>query len=67
MAKEGDRVQLIYTNDPDTKLKGGDQGTVAFKDAMGTVHVNWDNGETLGMTRRDNFKVVTPEAQQEGA
>lgn len=49
MIARGDRVELISTNDPDTRLRPGDQGTVMSIDSMGTVHVRWDNGSTLGM------------------
>jgi hypothetical protein len=44
-----DRVVLEYTSDPHTDLVPGDRGTVTMIDALGTVHVNWDNGSNLGM------------------
>lgn len=40
----GSRVELVNMDDPYTKLKPGDQGTVNFVDDTGTVFVNWDNG-----------------------
>ena len=46
---KGTRVELVYTSDPYTKLKPGDTGEVMFVDDMGTVHINWDCGSTLGM------------------
>lgn len=45
----GTRVELISMNDPYSKLQSGDQGTVAFVDDIGTVHVNWDCGSSLGL------------------
>lgn len=45
---QGARVELIIMNDPYSKLKPGDQGTVIFVDDIGTVHINWDCGSTLG-------------------
>ena len=45
---EGTRVALVKMDDPHTKLKPGDEGTVCFVDDMGTVHINWDCGSTLG-------------------
>jgi len=36
-------------NDPYSKLKPGDQGTVSFVDDIGTVHINWDCGSSLGV------------------
>lgn len=43
------RVRLDYTSDRYTNLQPGDEGTVAMVDSIGTVHVNWDNGSTLGL------------------
>lgn len=48
-AYKGLRVRLVHTSDPFTRLKPGDIGTVSFIDALGTVHVNWDSGSTLGL------------------
>lgn len=44
---EGIRVAL-------TKMEGetipiGTKGTVRYVDDIGTIHVNWDNGSTLGV------------------
>lgn len=47
--KVGDRVRLIYMNDPYTDLRSGETGTVNFIDDMGTVFVKWDNGSALGL------------------
>ena len=45
----GCRVELVRMNDPYTKLQPGDKGTVASVDDIGTIHVNWDCGSTLGV------------------
>ena len=45
----GRRIRLVSTTDPYTNLQAGDEGTVRFADDMGTVHVHWDNGSTLGL------------------
>lgn len=47
--KKGARVELISMNDPYTKLKPGDLGTVDFVDDTGTVFVKWDSGSHLGV------------------
>ena len=52
MTVVGDRVRLVRCNDPYTRLKPGDEGTVSFIDDMGTVFVNWDSGSSLGLVRR---------------
>ena len=45
----GTRVILIRMSDPYTNLRQGDRGTVTMVDEIGTVHVNWDRGSTLGV------------------
>ena len=45
----GTRVRLIHMSDPYTNLCQGDRGTVTMVDDIGTVHVNWDHGSTLGI------------------
>jgi hypothetical protein len=45
----GTRVRLVHMDDPYTKLTSGATGTVSFVDDIGTVHVNWDCGGSLGV------------------
>ena len=45
----GTRVELISMDDPYTKLKEGDKGTVTGVDDAGQIMVNWDNGEGLSL------------------
>ena len=45
----GTRVMLIRMNDPYTKLQPGTKGTVTGVDDIGTIHVNWDSGSSLGV------------------
>ena len=47
--KPGTRVELIRMDDPYTKLKPGDKGTVTYLDDAGTAHVAWDCGSCLGV------------------
>lgn len=59
--KPGTRVRLGWMNDPYTKLKPGEMGTVSAVDDIGTIHVNWDCGSTLGLVfGEDCFSVVKP-------
>lgn len=47
---EGCRVELVKMDDPYSKrLYPGARGTVVYVDDMGTVHVNWDCGSSLGL------------------
>lgn len=44
----GGRVELVYTSDPDTRLRPGDRGTV--KRQIGdVVYIAWDSGSGLAM------------------
>lgn len=47
-AAVGDRVELVFTDDPYTRLKPGDQGTVlsVYGDV---IAVAWDSGSTLAL------------------
>lgn len=45
----GTRVVLIQMDDPYSKLLPGDKGTVRCVDDIGTIHVNWDRGSSLGI------------------
>ncbi len=43
------RVELVSMNDPYTKLRPGDKGTVTCVDDTATVFVRWDCGSGLGV------------------
>ena len=45
---KGTRLQLISMND-DNAVESGTKGTVVCVDDMGTIHMKWDNGRTLGL------------------
>ena len=45
----GTRIELISMEDPYAPITAGTQGTVVCVDDMGTIHMQWDNGRTLGI------------------
>ena len=45
----GTRVQLVHMDDPFSRLPFGCQGTVTAVDDIGTIHVAWDCGSSLGI------------------
>ena len=45
----GCRVQLDFMEDPYSKIPTGTQGTVRVVDDIGTIHVDWDCGSSLGI------------------
>ena len=57
---EGTRVELIRMSDPyRADLVPGCRGTVRFVDDMGTIHVSWDIGSSLGVVYgEDACKVI---------
>ena len=63
MISEGhDRVELVHSTDPYTHLKPGIRGTVILVDSMGTIHVRWDDGSTLGLVPgEDRWMVINDE------
>jgi Domain of unknown function (DUF4314) len=45
----GSRVELISSSDEYSRLRPGAKGWVSMIDALGTVHVKWDDGSSLGL------------------
>ena len=63
----GTRVELTHMNDSwNTRLTEGCRGTVVAVDDIGTIHVAWDCGSSLGVVYgEDSCKVVT-DGEREG-
>ena len=57
----GARVELLHMDAPyNTKLFPGARGTVKCVDDMGTIHVRWDCGSSLGVAYgEDSCKVIS--------
>ncbi len=66
----GRRIKLIYSDDPYTKLKKGDLGTIKWErydDLWGddSISVNWDSGSTLSLiSGRDRYSIL-PEGEED--
>jgi len=59
---EGTRVELVSMDDPYTKLKPGEKGTVTHIDDTGTIFCRWDSGSGLGLVYGvDQFRKIEPE------
>ena len=59
MYPKGTRIELIHMDDPYNPIEPGTKGTVEYVDDMGTIHMKWDNGRTLGLVAgEDSFKVI---------
>lgn len=60
MYPAGTRVELVEMEDPYRRLPQGLKGTVKAVDDIGTVHINWDNGCTLGAVYGvDQIRIIT--------
>ena len=59
------RVKLICMNDQYRDLKAGSMGTVTHVDDIGTIHVAWDCGSTLGVVYgEDSCAIVHSEGEK---
>lgn len=45
----GTRVELLSMDDPYRSMEPGLKGTVKAVDDIGTIHIAWDNGSSLGV------------------
>jgi hypothetical protein len=45
----GDRVRLLGMHADPNPVPAGTLGTVRMLDGVGTIHVTWDNGRSLGL------------------
>lgn len=59
-SQPGQRVRLLRLTDPYSGLPAGSEGTVMFIDDLGTVHVSWDSGSTLGLIPGEDKWAIAP-------
>ena len=56
---KGARVECIHCADIYHPIESGEKGTVNYVDDIGTIHINWDNGRTLGIClEEDSIKRI---------
>lgn len=56
--KDGDIIELKAEMEGETGMPVGLKGVVKHVDDVGTIHVNWQNGRTLGVTLKDHCSKV---------
>lgn len=60
----GTRIRLIEMKDPYTPVPPGTEGVVTAVDDIGTLHMQWDNGRSLGVVPgEDSFTVIAKPQQ----
>lgn len=60
----GTRIRLLHMDDPYSPVPDGTTGTVTSVDDMGTLHMKWDNGRSLGICPDvDSFEIIGKEAE----
>jgi len=63
---EGTRIRLNHMSDPWSPVPEGTEGTVDHVDAIGTIHMKWDNGRSLGLVPgEDSFSVIPQKQAQD--
>lgn len=57
--KLGTRVKLIKMYDELSAIPTGTEGIIESIDDIGTLHINWDNGSSLGLiVGVDEFEII---------
>lgn len=69
MTTAGDRIKLVHTNDPVTKLRPGDAGTVRnvrLFNGEESINVRWDSGSSLSLfgSGGDRWQIIASEEDQ---
>ena len=59
------KVKLIRMNDPYTHIPAGTIGVVTGVDDVGTIHIIWSNGSTLGVVFGEDECVEIEEGDYE--
>lgn len=60
--KPGTRIECISMDDPYSPIERGTKGIVVAVDDIGTIHMEWDNGRTLGLVPgEDEFRIIKEE------
>lgn len=59
-AKEGMRIRMVSMIDDPNPIQNGEEGTIRLVDGMGVIHVNWDNGRTLGVIPGADQYILEP-------
>ena len=66
LAKKGMRIRMQMMDD-ERPISSGMEGVINHIDSLGTLHVKWDNGRTMGVVPEiDKYELLPPEEDQIG-
>lgn len=58
---KGTKIKSISMDDPYHPVPTGTIGIVDYVDDAGTIHMQWENGSSLGLIEgQDQFEVIKP-------
>ncbi len=63
--KEGEVLELLEDMEGEENMPKGLRGEVTHVDDIGTIHMKWENGRTLGLTEIDSFKKIEGKVEEE--
>ena len=64
IAKKGMRIRMLFMDD-ESAVDTGMEGTISWVDSLGTLHVKWDDGKTMGVIpNEDKYQLLPPEDEQ---
>jgi hypothetical protein len=64
--REGDRLLYLGTSDPyGNTIPIGSWGIIHWIDAIGTLHVDWDDGSTIGIIPHLDWFIIPLEGRRE--
>lgn len=52
--RAGDRLRMVHCSDPYAPIRPGEKGIIDYIDDVGTLHMMWDSGRTLGVCLKED-------------
>lgn len=60
----GTRIRLIKMREEAQPVPEGTEGAVTGVDDIGTIHMKWDNGSSIGLVQKiDQFQIINKKGE----